>query len=38
MKNTVPWTDHISDIKREEVVSPFYDRKLLKTDNLEMKK
>ena len=40
VKNTVPWTYVISDVKDEEIVGTFHEKELQKTNqkSLEMKK
>ena len=32
VKNTVPWTNVISDLNAEEIVGTFYEKKLQKTN------
>ena len=31
MKNTVPWTDAVSDLNGEETIESFYEKELQKT-------
>ena len=37
VKNTVPWTYVISDIKGEEIIGTFYEKELQKTNQQEFK-
>ena len=38
VKNTVPWTNVISDINGEEIVETFYEKDLKKTNQKEFRK
>ena len=35
VKNTVPWTNVITDLKGEEIVGTFYEKELQKTNQKE---
>ena len=35
IKNTVPWTYFINDLKGEKIVGTFYEKELQKTNNNE---
>ena len=37
MKNTVPWTDAISDLNGEETTGSFYEKELQKTSQKEFR-
>ena len=37
VKNIVPWTDVIGDLKIEEIVGTFYEKELQKTNQKELK-
>ena len=36
-KNTVPWTYIISDVNGEEIIGPFYEKELQKTNQQEFR-
>ena len=38
VKNSVPWTYVISDLKGKEIVGTFYEKQLQKTNQKELKK
>ena len=37
VKNTIPWTNIISDLKREEIVGTFYENELQKANQKEIR-
>ena len=37
VKNTVPWTYVISDLKREEIVGTFYEKEFQTTNQKELR-
>ena len=37
IKNTVPWTSVISDLKGEEIIGSFYEKELQKTNQKEFR-
>ena len=37
VKNTVPWTNVITDLKGEEIVGTFYEKELQKTNQKEFR-
>ena len=37
VKNTIPWTDVISDLNGEEIVGTFYEKELQKTNQKEFR-
>ena len=37
LKNTIPWTYVINDLNGEEIVGPFYEKELQKTNQKEVR-